>query len=208
MPLFNSLKSKPKIQGEIGYFGLTEWWLSEFSEDEQNYIIKTFQPLGSTGESLVKGEILSTSGTAMGLLSSLAGWFGKKEDRVIAYRMLKKAEELIDEKTDILDMHFFYQSKLEIYYRNRENDPNALEEAINACKKQIGIAPKVAVAFKKEYGDATLLSHKGFEQLAIIEEKQKNFEAAIDISQKALEQGWVGDWQKRIERCKKKLNKN
>ena len=48
-------------------------------------------------------------------------------------------------------------------------------------------------------------AHKGFGQLAIIEEKRKNFEAAIQISKAALEQGWAGDWEKRIERCSKKI---
>jgi tetratricopeptide (TPR) repeat protein len=208
MGLYNFFKKAQGVQGDIGYFGLSEWWLSEFSEEERNYIVKTFQPLGSIRDSLVKGTIAYTSGTVIGLLSSLAGWFNKKEDRTIAYRIIKKAEELINEQSDILDIHFLFQSKIEVYYRNRDDDPNALEEAIKACKQQIEIAPKAAVAFKKEYGDATLPSHKGFEQLAIIEEKQKNFEATINISQKALEQGWAGGWQKRIERCRKKLNKS
>jgi hypothetical protein len=84
--------------GQIGYFGLSEWWFSEFSGKERNYIDKTFQPLGSAGGSLVKGNIISTSSTAIRFLSSLASWFRKKEDCTIAYRILKKAEELIDEQ--------------------------------------------------------------------------------------------------------------
>jgi len=130
---------------------------------------------------------------------------GLAEDRTIAYRILKKAEELINEQSNILNIHFLFQSKIEIYYRNRDNDANALKEAITACKQQIEIAPKAMIAFRKEYGDTSLPRHRGFEQLAIIKEKQKDFEAAIDISEKAKVQGWAGDWQKRIERCKRKI---
>lgn len=207
MRRLNFFKKEPKIQGEIGYFGLSEWWLSEFSEEERRYILRIFEPLGSTGSSLIEGEISHTSGTVIKLLSSLAGWFKKKEDRTIAYRMLKKGEELINEKSDILDVHFLFQSKIELYYRNRDNDPDALEEAINSCKQQIELAPKAGAAFRKEYSNAPLPSHRGFEQLAIIEEKQKNFGAAIEISEMAMGQGWSGTWQKRIERCKRRLGK-
>ena len=207
MRKFNFFGKQPKIRGEIGYFGLSEWWLSEFSEEERQYILETFQPLGSTGNFLTEGNILHTSNTAIKLLSSLAGWFRKKEDRNIAYKILMKGEELINEKSDILDVHFLLQSKIEIYYRNRDNDPDALEESINACKQQIELAPKAKVAFKKEYSDSPLPRHIGFERLAIIEEKRKNFKAAIEISEKAMGQGWAGTWQKRIERCRSKLGK-
>jgi len=200
-------KGSKQVQGSIGYFGLSDWWLSNFSETERKYIVKTFQPLGSSGESLVKGNISYTSETPIGLLSALVGWFNKKDDRTIAYRIIKKAEEMINESSNILDIHFLYQSKIETYYRNRDNDPDALEKAIEACKQQIEISPKSKVAFQKEYKDSPLPSHKGFEQLAIIEEKLKNFEAAIKISKEALEQGWVGEWGKRIERCLKRSDK-
>jgi len=208
MGVFNIFKKESKqIKGSIGYLGLSDWWLSDFSESEREYIVKTFQPLGSNGESLIKGDISYTTETAIGLLSALAGWFNKKNDRTIAYRMIKKAEEMINDSSNILDIHFLYQSKIETYYKNRDNDPDALEKAIEACKQQIEISPKAKVAFQKEYKDIPLPSHKGFKQLAIIEEKRKNFETAIKISKEALEQGWAGDWEKRIERCLKKLDK-
>ncbi|HBK34273.1 TPA: hypothetical protein DEP34_02540 [Candidatus Uhrbacteria bacterium] len=206
MGIFDFLKSNTEIKGEIGYFGLTQWWLSGFNEQERNHILQTFQPLGGSGESLIKGEITSTSQTAIGLLSALAGWFNNEQDRTIAYRMLKKAEDLITDKTDILDLHFLFSSEIEIYYRHRNRDRDALNEAIKACKQQIKIAPQAASAFKKEYKDSPLPTHKGYEQLAIIEEKEKNFNSVIDLAKKAMAQGWNGDWEKRIERCTKKAN--
>ncbi len=206
MGIFNFLNSSKVVKGEIGYYGLTEWWISEFSDAERDHIIKKFQPLGGDGESLVKGDITMTSQTAIGLLSALADWFNNEQDRTIAYRMIKKAEDLITDNTDILDVHFLYHSKILIYYRWRNVDPNALSEAIKACKQQIEIAQQAASAFKKEYKDSPLPSHTGYEQLAIIEEKEKKFNSVIDLAKKAIAQGWNGDWGKRIERCIKKAN--
>ena len=97
-------------------------------------------------------------------------------------------------------------NKLKIYYKDRNKDSDALNKSVEACKQQIEIAPKVKMDFQKEYGNDPLPGHSGFEQLAIIEEKQKKFDSVIEISKKALEQGWAGDWEKRIERCNKKLN--
>ncbi len=78
-----------------------------------------------------------------------------------------------------------YQSKIEIYYRNRDNDLDALRKAIEACKQQIEISPKAKIAFQREYEDSPLPAHKGFGTVTIIEEKRKNFEATIQISKAA-----------------------
>jgi tetratricopeptide (TPR) repeat protein len=196
---------KNKKEGTLGYFGLTDWWESNFTEDEREYILRMFQPFGSGSNSLLEGEIISTSQTVVSLLYSLSGWFRKKENRTIAYRFIEKAEELVDETTEVLDLHFLYQHKLELYYRNRDNDEFALDEAIKACNQQIELAPKAKVAFHKQDKNFPLPSHRGFKQLAIIEEKRNNFSKAIEICEKALKQEWNGDWGKRILRCQKKI---
>jgi len=187
--------------GRLNYFGLTEWWNSEFSNEEKDHIVKTLPD----GESLIRGGISYISGTAIDLLSGLAGWFNNDIDKTIAYRILKKAESMITDSTDIIAVHFFFNSKLKIYYRNRNNDPEALQEAIRACKQQIAIAPRVADAFRKEYKGSVLPRHVGYEQLAIIEEKEKKWGSVISLSKEAMEHGWNGDWDKRIKRCEKKL---
>jgi hypothetical protein len=93
-----------------------------------------------------------------------------------------------------------------IYYRDRDTDPDALAAAIDACEKQIALGPEAAEAFEAEYPtDSTLPSHRGFTQLAIIREKEHNYADAIRLAQDAMSQGWAGDWEKRIERCEKRL---
>ena len=193
-----------KIEGEIGYFGLQEWWLSELTKEERNVILSVYNPLGIGEDSLIKGKIFSTSQTVIGLLSGLSGWFKKPEYREIGYKIIKKAEELVSDKISFLDLHFLYQSKIQIYYRNRDNDEFALSSAIEACKQQIGISEKAKEAFIKEMG-LPLPWHLGYKQLCIIMEKQKNFEEVIRLSKIAKEQDWSGDWDKRIEKCKKKM---
>lgn len=196
-----------KINGLLGYHGLSEWWLSTFSEQERDHIIKTFQPMGSSGDSLIRGEIQYSSQSAVGLLSYLSVWFKKQEDRSIAFRIIEKAEELLNETVKIFDLHFLYQHKIQLYYKHRELESDALETAIAACKHQIAIAPEAKKAFLKEYKGSPLPAHIGFEQLSIIEEKRSNFEEAIKVSNEALQQGWSGSWEKRIERCTKKTLK-
>jgi chaperonin GroEL (HSP60 family) len=136
----------------------------------------------------------------------LAGWFGKDEERNLAYIILEKAEELIHQSVNPLDIHFFYNSEIEIFYRDRDK-PGGLEKAVYACRQQIDYASKAAKAFKKEYKDEFLQSHRGYTQLAIILEKQKNYSEVIEVCTQAMEQGWLGDWKNRIERCRKKGNK-
>ena len=193
-----------KIEGEIGYFGLQEWWLSELTKEERSVILSVYNPLGIGEDSLIKGKIFSTSETVIGLLSGLSGWFKKPEYREIGYKIIKKAEELVSDKISFLDLHFLYQSKIQIYYRNRDNDEFALSSAIEACKQQISISEKAKEAFIKGMG-LPLPGHVGYKQLCIIMEKHKNFEEVIQLSKIAKEQGWSGDWDKRIEKCKKKM---
>lgn len=209
--------------GMIEYFGLTNWWQQTFTEDERNFIIQTYQPIGisvsipnhssSAGMSgsenvsnrLTSGSIVSTSGTAVGLLSGLAGWFRAPEARSIAHRFLDKAFELAHGDVDVLDLHFLYQRAIETYYKDR-TQPEFMMKAVEACHAQIGIAGRAAHRFLEEYGNSRLPSHKGYEQLAIIFEKEKRWSDAIALCEQAQSEGWNGAWGWRIERCVKKLH--
>ena len=198
-------KSPRPPAGLIKYFGLTDWWLTAFTEEERRKIVSTFQPLGAPPNSLIVGDITHTSGTAASLLSALSGWFRKREDKSIACRIIEKAEEVAPQ-ADVLDRHFLYQAKIQTYYPFRDEDNFALRRAIEGCEQQIKMSSEAASAFREKY-PSELPAHVGYQQLAIIREKQGDFESAINLSQKAFEEGWSGDWENRIERCKKKLAK-
>ncbi|OQB09515.1 MAG: hypothetical protein BWY21_00753 [Parcubacteria group bacterium ADurb.Bin216] len=205
--MFELFKSQKKVGGEIAYHNLTEWWLETFNKQERDYIVKTFQPLGGSGDVLVKGEIRSISGSAVSLLGNLAGWFKNVEDRGIGYKLLDKAEKIINNNTEVLDVHFFYQNKIEFYYRFRDVDSESFNTAVEACRKQIELSSDTVPVFRKEYENEELPRHVGYEQLAIILEKQEEYDEVISLCRQAKEQAWNGDWDKRIERCLKKKSK-
>ncbi len=105
----------------------------------------------------------------------------------------------------VLDLHFTYSEMIPIYYRDRNTDPSAFEAAVAACEKQIELGPQAAAAFRAEYPSADLPSHRGFTQLAIIREKDRNYPEAIRLANNALDQLWAGNWNVRISRCRKRL---
>jgi hypothetical protein len=134
--------------------------------------------------------------------------FINNNEKVIQDKISKKIYRSLDENNnnEVLDMHFFLFQKIGIAYRDKEN-PLYLINLINACNESIEFSDKAAKAFKAEY-KSSLPSHTGFKRLAIIFEKEKRYKEAIKISKKALFKEWSGDnWEKRISRCQKKIEK-
>ena len=190
--------------GLLAYHRLTDWWLSAFSEEQRAYIIQKVDPSGEM--SFASGNILSSSQSSASFLISLVSYFQSKADSGIGLELLKKAEQLNSgAEKNVLDEHFYLLNLLKLNYRRRDIEPDALQLAIEACEKQIAIAPLSAKAFLKAYPKSTLPSHTGFEQLAIIKEKQGALEEAISLCKRAKQQGWNGDWDIRIARCERKL---
>ena len=212
MPFFRRSKDAPKVEGKIGSHGLVDWWMSTFTEQERTYILTKYKPLiiGSAGDDPPSlDQILQRDGSLVIPLSALATWFQSPQDRHIARRLLVKSEELSEgSKGKVLDRHFVYSNMIPIYYRDRNEDPEALDLAIRACEKQIELGPQVSRAFQAEYPTQELPSHRGFTQLAIIREKEHNYLEAINLAREALRQGWAGDWENRIARCEKRLAKS
>lgn len=189
----------------IWHFWLSNRRLSTFSEKEKEHILKTFIPMGFWPGHLIDDQITFSTENPVFFLSTLASWFKKKVDRTIAYRMLEQWEKMINNDTNIMDIHFFYQNKWVIYYQNRNFDDFALNEAINSFKKQIKIAEKSVIEFRNEYkNEPTLPTHKWYEQLAIIREKEWNYSEAITLCKNAIEQWRWWDRQHRIDRLSKK----
>ncbi len=199
-----------KIKGDIGFYSLEDWWIDAFSEEERKYILSIYRPMGGNDESLIEGErkrenFIVEPHSIVQFLATLASWFHRKDDRHIARKILDKALILVDENTKVLDLHFMYQHIIQIYYKDR-NVPEYFDKAIWACKKQIELSKKSANEFIRDpYNkDGSLPRHIGYEQLAIILEKEKKYDEAIRLCEQAKNEGWNGDWDKRIGRCKKK----
>jgi hypothetical protein len=201
-----------EIKGYIGYFNLEEWWENEFTVEEKETILKLYELPPSENLNdysknlLTELQISETSESRLQFVSNMATWFNKPESFILARKILEKADEFITETQNILDIHFHYQHKIEIFYRNRETG-DALYKAIEACEQQISISDDSVNAFKIDE-DGIMPSHKGYEQLAIIKYKQMDYEAVISLCTRALQQGWAGNWEKRIEKAKKGIMKS
>lgn len=55
------------MEGYFRHFGLEDWWLSAFSDEERDLVGATFRPLGLSGNALTEGHVDITSVTAVGL---------------------------------------------------------------------------------------------------------------------------------------------
>jgi hypothetical protein len=219
--MFGFFKRK-RIGGEIAFYRLQDWWLSSFTSEEHDYIIRKYKPLGTgTSNGLINGSISWSSQSAISFLQNLSGWFNNPRDRHIALRILNKAEELSgklhfgggtgnltkEEADNILDHHFLYLQIIKTFYPLRNSQPGALEKVIEACRNQIDLSSLAEKAFRKNYRGEPLPVHTGYEQLAIILEKQKKFQEALDLCKEASKTKWRGGcWEARIERLSKKLH--
>ncbi|MGQ4533373.1 hypothetical protein ACUIAC_08865 [Dermabacteraceae bacterium P13138] len=221
-----SISDKPTkntpIRGEIGYYGLEDWWLHELDESERKLIIKTYTPMGQSNSKykLLMSNVESSQTTAF-WLSVLAGWF-KPNDPEQSKLILKIADKAWEVKDDlspatgddaIFSKHLALGALAEIYYRFRE-DPLLLERCKAAARLQVEMqseAMKAHIRQEKRLAspgrkNQTIIypGHRGFKRLAIILEKEKRYDDALELLEEAANSKWDGDWDKRIERIKKK----
>lgn len=198
------------MAGFISYFKLDNWFTTEFTKEEQLFMEKKYSEGSMSNDSLYFGKSsVSYNGTAAMFLSNLLLWYNKKDLYEIALKIAKKAESLFNEKEESAeDKHFYYMNLIKFYYKNREISNN-FDTAIFYCEKQISISKDT----KKELQNNAMMNmrylpdHAGYEQLSIIEKKNKNWKRVIELASAAKAEGWGGDWDKRIEEAKGKLHK-
>jgi hypothetical protein len=206
------------VAGDIAALGLQDWWFDTFSEHDREWMADAFSPLtieanAATGEAatvirerpLVEGWGCSPETSPFKHLSLLATWFSKPGHEHCAIEFLRKAMEFDDAEMDVLDRHFALANHCIVFYRWRDVVPRALEDAIAACEKCIGIHEDAAAAAKALWGFVP--SHHCFKQLRIIEEKRGNFDRAIEICEQAKAGGWADDWDRDIARLLRKKAK-
>lgn len=180
--------------GQIHFCGLDHWWETTFTPEERHFIRSKY------GESVDCGDDFLTPRSPLEFLGNLASWFKKDEERSMAYRMLDQAEVFFESEPCVLNKHFYLQNCIEVFYRGRSETPSRLPDAIRACERQIAMAPAAAKAFRGEYpDDESLPEHVGYKQLCTILAGEQTLRA-IELARQALDAGWAGDWERRIER--------
>lgn len=169
-------KKMKQIHGFIGASGLSDWWLTEFDDDERAHILATFQPMGASdgGRMLIEGQSSGDVSNPSHLLSTLATWFKRDRERTIGFRIIDKAEELLSVSENVLTKHFTYQAKAKVYYRWRDTDSFALERAETACRDQIQLAPLAAEAFLAP-------AKKPFIEIDWLEDSKEEAQRKIDL---------------------------
>lgn len=143
----------------------------------------------------------------------------KKEDILanknkLPYRPdLEQSDKLIKKvKKDLEEMEV--ENVLDCFYALEELISEYIEEDINdndtktallviASKKQIDLSKEVKEHLQQTMPGIPLPAHLGYDTLSDIRERQGQYEECIILCQQAIEEGWSGDWQNRMNRCRK-----
>ena len=186
------------MKNGLARHGLEKWFCETFDENEKKILFDSC-PLF-----LDEKEENYTSDARF--LADTLPWFNKKDNVVISMKVVIHTIALINKEKSfkVLDLHFIYSHLIDSLYRNRDFE-GAFTLCVDICNRQIEIAPQAAIEFKKD--SPYMPSHKGFEQLAIIEKKNKNWSRVIELCNQAKQEGWAGDWDKRIAEAEKSLAK-
>jgi hypothetical protein len=192
------------VGGYIAHFNLIDWWLATFSSDERARLAKVFtQSYAHATDrgpdwSLDHGVVVSTGMSELRFLSRLAAFSRAIGDRSVTDRVLARAA---DAKGSFVDRHIY----LGILIQHTPKSETAYIELL--CRELIELAPAARMWFRTVARKRPLPGHIGFQQLAILKEKQKAYGEAVELCRQALRQGWRGDWEKRIERCELRRSK-
>ena len=189
----------PSIHGEQEGDYAFNWWNDAFTAEERISMEVAFNPLG---EITAKDLALSLNPSSIG---NLIGHFKKIHLREVGYKLIARADTLVSEEVPVLSRHFYFASRGNYYYRWRDLDSFALEEAIESFYRQIDLAGCALECFRKDEGLGFIPAHAGYRQLRIIEEKRGNFKLARELCKKAMTEGWSDDWGLQIARLNKKL---
>jgi hypothetical protein len=199
--------------GRIKHHGLHRWWEQALTDTDR----MTIRTCGCD----ISGEPgMLTTQQPLGFVVVLLGWL--TDDLATAHKVAQQGLSMV-EGASIIDVHFLYSQIIHVYYRHRDQ-PGAMNTVLRFCDRQIEIGPQVMAAMIEEHRtgqerSAQMFgrtepprpfdppSHLGFRQLCIIRTKEGKHDEVIRLCETAIAQGWMGDWQRRIERARKSLQK-
>lgn len=197
--LFGSEQTVPDL---IAALDLRDWYL-DLSTEQRQKLHQHSTRFGTGGESnSLERNVTETSQTAQEYLKGVGSTAVSENDYAFAEMVLLSALEFEDGSAT--STHFTYTTLIDLYYKQRDNWENAIENCIEYCRKDIAIADE----FVGEFGDVPRIP--SFKRLAIIYQKQGNHEAALDICDQALEigttDGTKGGFEGRKDRLRKKMS--
>ena len=194
--------------GELGYFGLMTWWTSSFSKAQRDYMEAAFCSAGlpARARPLTRDRGLVVYPTAAALLTVLADRLSEKpEDRGLASQVLAQAERRASAEDDVLGRHFVYHQMIRLHARWKDKFADATDLILDACHKQIKLAPDAAKALREMHPEAPLPAHLGYQQASTLLEQEGVYDPAIALCREAQAGGWNGNWSWRIQRMARKM---
>jgi tetratricopeptide (TPR) repeat protein len=175
----NLFQSGPDVPDLIVGLGLEEWYLNLSDEQRQKlHEYSTF--FGTGGElNLLDQGVQKTSQSAQEYLKGVGGTAASEKDYAFAETVLLEALERDDGSAT--STHFAYNELIDVYYKQRDDREDAIEKCIEYCKKDIEIAEE----FVAEFSEVPRIP--SFKRLAIIYERQGQYEEALTVCDQALD---------------------
>jgi len=207
-----------KYRGIIGYLQLDDFWDS-LSYNEKKYISRYSQDqLDSETNNPIKGEIISSNLTRLSYLYPFIGSSVTEKRWELADKLITYCDKLDD---TIIRKHFFYMNAANCYYLQRRTREDAIEKAIQYCKKDIEIAEQFKIDFQEDLINLAIKLNRepryilpyypSFKQLCIMYEQGNQINNALVVCNKAISLGFINDKTKssmigRKSKLEKKLN--
>jgi len=200
--IIDLFRSGPSVPDFIVGVGLEDWYTNLSDEQQQKlHEYSTFFGTGGDMNLLDKGTV-ETSQSAQEYLKGVGSTAASEKDFEFAEIVLLEA--LDREDGSATSTHFTYNELIDVYYKQREDREDAIENCVQYCKKDIEIADE----FVAEFGEVPRIP--SFKRLAIIYERQERYADAIAVCDQALEigttDGTKGGFEGRKDRLRKKLN--
>ena len=212
MGVFNFFKKNRTVpKGLLAYYGLEKWFLSLADEEQAKIRECHSMGIGIDPNDLEFGNFGSSSSSSLSKQMFLnvlgVNTLGQKY-YALTEKILLEALEAKDD--NVIDRHFTYNSLIDLYYKQRESSPDAIEKCIKYCLEDINILEDFLQALKMEYDDDAPPLIPSIQRLIIIYEKLGNFEEGMKlcgIAQKlSLSDTTKGGFEGRQVKLEKKLN--
>ncbi len=179
------------------------------------------------GKHLLLSDAIKKGLLHKGCICSICTYYPEVEDinrsyDNYSYNMTETSQKLsfIYEKyKDVFDKHHKYKEEIGVSYavaRYSDIDSPEFEECIKLCYEDISLVKDI-FNYNKEYkkilrNDNLVQTYNSFKQLAILLEKAKRYNEAIEVCQTAINYGFVNDGTNgkmfgRLARLKSKTNK-
>lgn len=204
--LFGS--SEPSRPNLLDDLGLSEWY-NGLSQQEREKVHEYSTMFGLGGEmNLLDEGVRGSNTTQQSYLKNVGAKLVSNKEYDLAEKVLLNGLDSPDDNPT--DRHFIYNSLIDLYYKQRDEREDAIERCIECCKADIDSIDEFHQELQEENEDASLPRIPAFKRLAIIYERQGEFEKALEVCEEAIQRslsdGTQGGFEARRERIENKMD--